>query len=126
MLIVALVVAAHFAFMVYLVIGGFLAVPWPRTFPLHLGAVGWAVGIVTVHWDCPLTGIERWARRHGGMAPLGSKGFIEHYITGVLYPEAWVAAVQVAVFVVVAVSWALFGWSRRHRGVVLPDSSVPG
>jgi Protein of Unknown function (DUF2784) len=106
--VVALVVGLHFAFIGYVVIGGFLALRWRRTIWLHVPAVIWGIGIATNRVDCPLTWVERWARARAGMAPLPPDGFIAHYITGVIYPVGWVLGVQVASFVVVAVSWALY------------------
>lgn len=114
--IVGLVTAAHFAFLVYLLTGGFVALRRPRTIWLHALAVLWAIGSTTEHWDCPLTSLERWGREKAGMAPLRSDGFIAHYITGVLYPADWVGAVQVALFATVAASWTLVGWQSWRTG----------
>ncbi len=107
-MIVGAVVAAHFAFLGYLVIGGFLALRWPRTIWLHVFAVIWGVGSIVFNWPCPLTSVERWARERVGMAQLPSAGFIDHYITGVFYPAGAVGIVEALVFIVVVVSWALF------------------
>jgi hypothetical protein len=76
-----LVAAAHFAFLIYLPVGGFLALRWRRTIWLHSAAVAWAAGSVLLRVSCPLTGIERLAREHAGMAALGPAGFIDHYIS---------------------------------------------
>ena len=106
-----LVVAAHFVFLIYLPVGGLLALRWRGTIWLHAGAVAWAAASVLVHVPCPLTGIERLAREHAGMAPLGSAGFIDHYISDVGDHEA-----QAAALIVVAVSWvgyAASGYLRR-------------
>ena len=46
--VVALTVAAHFAFIGYLVIGGFLAWRWPRTIWLHMPVVVWGVGSIAM------------------------------------------------------------------------------
>lgn len=113
-MVVALAVAVHFAFIAYLVVGGFVAVRWPRTIWLHVPAVLWGVAITTAHLDCPLTGVERWGRAKAGMPALPPQGFIAHYITGVLYPASWAGAVQIAVFAVVVASWALYGWRARR------------
>jgi hypothetical protein len=114
-IVVAVTVLAHFLFIGYVVTGGFLALRWPHTIGLHVAAVLWAVASATGHVGCPLTGLERWARHHAGMQPLTSKGFIAHYITGILYPADWVAAVQVLVALVVATTWARYVWrGRRH------------
>lgn len=61
-IVVVLAVIAHFAFMGYLVVGGFLALRWRRTFWLHVPTAVWGVAIITGHLDCPLTWLERWAR----------------------------------------------------------------
>ena len=116
-LVVCLTVAGHFAFLAYLVVGGFLALRWPRTFGLHIAAVGWAIGSVVLHWPCPLTELERRARAWAGMAPLPPEGFNEHYLTGVLYPADAVGAVQVCVFTLVVLSWGLVaaGLARSVR-----------
>ncbi|MGH3968277.1 MAG: DUF2784 domain-containing protein [Mycobacterium sp.] len=114
--VVGAAIAAHFAFLCYLVVGGFVALRWRHTIWLHVLAVLWGVAITTAHLDCPLTWLERWGRTNAGMAPLPSEGFIAHYITGELYPASWAGAVQAVVFGIVAVSWVLYGWRRRRPG----------
>jgi hypothetical protein len=115
-IVVALAVVAHFAFLCYLVVGGFVALRWRRTIWLHVPAALWGIAITTGHLECPLTSLERWSRAKGGMAPLPPDGFIAHYITGVLYPAGWTGIVPVATFVLIAVSWALYGWRGWRRG----------
>jgi hypothetical protein len=115
-IVVAAIVFAHFVFIGYVITGGFIAWRWPHTIALHVAAVLWAVASAAGHVGCPLTGLERWARRHAGMQPLPSTGFIAHYLTGVLYPADWVVAVQVLVFSIVATTWATYVWrGRRHE-----------
>ncbi|HWS92770.1 MAG TPA: DUF2784 domain-containing protein [Mycobacterium sp.] len=115
--VLGLIVAVHFAFIGYVVTGGFLALRWRRTMWLHVPAVIWGIAIATNRVDCPLTWAERWARRNAGVAPLSPDGFIAHYITGMIYPAGWVVGVQLGSFALVAVSWALY-FRRdvaRHR-----------
>ncbi|QZA09840.1 isochorismatase family protein [Mycolicibacter heraklionensis] len=112
---VALIVASHLAFVGYVVVGGFLAVRWPRTLWLHGVAAFWAALIVVAHLDCPLTWLERRVRAAGGMAPLPPDGFITHYLAGVLYPPAWTTEVDVAVLVTVLGSWLLYGREALRR-----------
>jgi hypothetical protein len=115
--VVGFIVAVHFAFVGYVVIGGFLALRWRRTIWLHVPAVIWGSAIAAKRVDCPLTWAERWARRNAGMGPLPPDGFIAHYITGTIYPAGWVVGVQVASFALVALSWALYfrrAIRRRH------------
>lgn len=113
-----LVAAAHFAFLIYLPVGGFLALRWRRTIWLHVAAVAWAAGSVLLHVSCPLTGIERLAREHAGMAALGPAGFIDHY-----FSDAGAHVAQAAALAVVVVSWigyAMTGHLRRSQGSVGP------
>lgn len=109
-----LVAAAHFAFLIYLPTGGFLAQRWRRTIWVHIVAVVWALGSVVLRWGCPLTGLERWARSRAGMPPLDPGGFIDHYLTGVVYPTAASVPVQVVVFLAVVLSWAGYALTARR------------
>ncbi len=106
--VVALIVALHFAFIGYVVMGGFLALRWRRTMWLHVPAVIWGIAIAIKGVDCPLTWVERWARAKAAVAPLPPGGFIAHYITGVIYPASWAVGVQLAAFAVIALSWTLY------------------
>jgi hypothetical protein len=127
-IVVALAVVVHFAFLCYLVVGGFVALRWRRTIWLHVPAVLWGIAITTAHLDCPLTWLERWSRAKAGMAPLPPEGFIAHYIAGVLYPASWASAVPAAAFALVGTSWMLYvrcGWRRGEatRPVERPISA---
>lgn len=95
-------VVMHFAFIAYVLAGGFLALRWRRTMWLHVPAVIWGIGIAAKRVDCPLTWVERWARTKAAMTPLSPDGFVAHYITGVIYPAGWVAAAQLVMFAIVA------------------------
>lgn len=112
-IVVAFAIVVHFAFLCYLVVGGFVALRWRRTIWLHVPAALWGIAITTQHLDCPLTWLERWGRAKAGMAPLPPEGFIAHYMAGVLYPASWASFVPVVVFALVAVSWVLYGRRRR-------------
>jgi hypothetical protein len=107
-IVVGLTVAVHLAFIAFVVVGGFVALCWPRAMWLHVPAVAWGIAIATNRVDCPLTWVERWARRHAGMAPLPPDGFIAHYLTGTVYPVGWLVGVQLVSFALVAVSWAVY------------------
>ncbi|WP_344970979.1 DUF2784 domain-containing protein [Salinactinospora qingdaonensis] len=115
---------AHFSFLVYVLLGGFLAWKWPRAFWPHLACAAYGLGIVVIGWTCPLTYVENWARMRAGEAGLHPGGFIDHYLTGVIYPEQHLLLVQVLVGVVVAVSWGgvvlrlVNSRSRRERSVL--------
>ena len=107
-------VVVHLAFVAYVVVGGFLAWRGPRTIWLHLAAAGWGFSAVIIGIICPLTTLENWSRHKAGEEGLPSSGFIDHYLTGVIYPESMLAEVRVLVFLVVAASWIGFVHRRRR------------
>jgi hypothetical protein len=119
------VLALHFAFVAYVVAGGYLAWRWTKAIVPHLFAAAWggliALGLV----ECPLTWAEDWARRKDGQGPL-TQGFVDRYLDNVLYPERYLTEVRLAVALVIALSYVgvyLF-WRRRQRraaGVTHPD-----
>ncbi|WP_330231286.1 DUF2784 domain-containing protein [Nocardia sp. NBC_00508] len=109
--------ATHFAFVAYVVVGGFLAWRFPRTIWLHLVAAGWGFSTIVLGFDCPLTHGENWARERAGQARLPSSGFIDHYITGVLYPEDALGLVRLLAAVLVGVSWIGYVRVRQQRSV---------
>ena len=79
------VMVVHLAFIVFVAVGGLLALRWPRLFWLHVPAVAWAMGIVGVGYECPLTGLEKWLQRlSGGDSYKG--GFVDRYVEDVIYP----------------------------------------
>ncbi|MEU4763937.1 DUF2784 domain-containing protein [Actinosynnema sp. NPDC023794] len=107
-----LVMVVHFAVLVFLVVGGFLAWRWPRVLYFHVAMAAWGLLIVLFPLACPLTWLENELRAAAGQPPLVS-GFIDTYIDGVLYPDSAARLVQVLVAVVVLVSW--FGYHLKRR-----------
>lgn len=79
------VLVAHLAFVLFVVLGGLLVLRWPWLAWLHLPAAVWGVLIEYSGWICPLTPFENSLRTQGGGAGYRG-GFIEHYIQPVLYP----------------------------------------
>lgn len=117
----AVILTAHFAYLGYVLLGGFLAWRWPWSILAHLAAVGWAVTIVVADLvaggvPCPLTSAEDWARRRAGQPGL-TVGFIDRYLEGVLYPQRYASMVQLLVGAVVLASW-LGCFRRRNRRAV--------
>ncbi|MDO3646523.1 DUF2784 domain-containing protein [Nocardia mangyaensis] len=110
---VDVIAVTHAAFIAYVVVGGFVAWRWPRTIGLHLLAASWGFGIILIGFDCPLTYAENWARQQAGVAELPATGFIDHYLTGVIYPDSALGLVRVLAAVTVLVSW--LGYLRLHQ-----------
>lgn len=112
------VLLLHAAFVLWVVLGGFVVLRWPRLAWLHLPAVAWGVAVEAAGWYCPLTTIENRLRRAAGEA--GYEGsFIEHWLWPVLYPAGldrglqwWLAGGLVAVNLL---AYGLL-WRRRRLG----------
>ena len=109
---------AHFLFLAYLVLGGFIAWRWPWTIWTHLAVALYGLFNVIIGWPCPLTHVENWGRVRAGQATLPGTGFIDHYVAGVVYPRGNEAVVQVLVACVVLTSWMGFLIRRRRRGLL--------
>lgn len=109
-----LVLVAHFAFVVFAVVGALLVLRWRWVVWLHLPAVVWAALISFAGWICPLTPLENWLRELGGSAGYES-GFVEHYILPVLYPGGLTREVQIVLgLLVLAVNMGIYGWLLRR------------
>jgi hypothetical protein len=104
----------HGLFILFVLAGGALVWRWPRLAWLHLPAVAWAAWVAWAGWICPLTPLENELRRAAGQAGY-SGGFIEHYLLGLIYPEALTRGVQVGLGVFVAVL-NLAVYALRFRG----------
>lgn len=96
----------HLAFVALVVFGGFLAWAHPWVLWLQLPAVAWAVAGQIRNLECPLTTLEDWARARAGRPPMCESGFIDHYLTGVVYPRSWKSVVPFIALAVVIASWA--------------------
>src|ERR1041384_3030000 len=112
-----LIVAIHFGFLLFVVLGGLLVLRWPRLLWVHRPAAVWGVLIEFFGWICPLTPLENHLRRLGGEAGY-SGGFIEHYVLPVLYPAGLTHGLQLVLgtFVVVlnVVVYTIV-WRRRAK-----------
>jgi hypothetical protein len=105
-------VAAHFAFLAFGVLGGFLAWRWPKLIRWQVAGATWLVLVVAAHLICPLTWIEDRAREHAGMAPQPG-GFLANHVAGVFFPHGHQSDAMVVASVVVLISWA--GYVRINR-----------
>jgi Protein of Unknown function (DUF2784) len=109
-----LVVVVHLAYLVFIPVGGFLAWRWPRLIPVHVAAVGIALVSVTVGFECPLTTWEQTLRRRGGETPY-TGGFVDHYLTGKLYPHGHDTVVQLLIGAAVVTAYIGLAVRRRSR-----------
>jgi uncharacterized protein DUF2784 len=113
------VVGLHFIFVLFVVLGGLLALRWPRVVYFHIPAAVWGAAIEFAGWVCPLTPLEHWLRVQAGGAGY-SGGFVEHYILPLLYPSALTRTIQVLLGLsVLAVNVAIYGYLIKRRRVKL-------
>lgn len=110
-----LTVGLHLAFVVFVVLGGLIALRRPRAAWLHLPAALWGILVEYAGWICPLTPLEQWLRLRAGEAGYGG-GFVEHYLLPVLYPAGlgrpsqWLLGT-----LVLAINVAVYGWLLYKR-----------
>lgn len=112
-----LVLVAHFAFLLFVVLGGLLLLKWPRLAWLQVPCAIWGVLIEYAGWLCPLTPLEVALRGRAGEAGYGG-GFIEHYVTRVLYPEGLTREAQLVLGTLALAVNLLIYWRvlARRRG----------
>jgi len=104
----------HFAYILF-VVGGALLLPASRWWAVpHVPAVLWAAYVELTNRICPLTPLENAFRVRAGQAGY-SEGFIEHYLTRVIYPEGLTTGIQIAIGVFVLVLNSALYWWAFHR-----------
>ena len=114
------VVLVHLAFILFVVLGGFLALRWRKIARVHLPCVLWGLGIEWFGWLCPLTPLEYRLRRLAGEAGY-SGGFVDHYIMPLVYPPGLTRTVQIVLGVtVVAVNVVAYVLVIRRRSSSRP------
>lgn len=110
-----LLVVLHFAFIVFVVLGGLLAFKWRRMVFLHLSAVIWAVLLELNSWTCPLTPWEQQLRQMAGESGYAGS-FIAHYLMPVLYPAGLDEPTQHMLAVaVILINLLVYGWLFGRR-----------
>ena len=80
-----LTLVTHFCFVVFIIFGGLLVFRRRYFLWLHLPALAWGVLIEFFRWTCPLTALENKLRLLGGEAGYDEGGFIQHYVSSVLF-----------------------------------------
>ena len=97
-----LVLLLHLAFVLFVVLGGLLVLRWPRLARLHVPIALYGATIEFLGFTCPLTPLENRYRRLGGESGYAG-GFVEHYVTSLIYPDGLTRGIQVALGIAVLV-----------------------
>ncbi len=102
-----ILVFIHFAFIVFVMTGGFLVLRWRRIILLHIPAALWGALIEFQGWFCPLTYLENHFRQGGGY----HSGFVEHYILPLVYPPGLTRQLQIFFAItVLTVNCTVYAW----------------
>ena len=118
------VLVAHLGFVLFVALGGLLALRWPRVAPVHVPVALYGAAIEFIGFLCPLTPLENALRRHGGEAGYAG-GFIDHYLTAAIYPDGLTRRAQLVlgagVLLLNAAVYTVWWRGRRHaRSVQSP------
>jgi hypothetical protein len=113
-----LLVIVHFAFIVFVVLGGLLALKWWKVSFLHIPCALWGALIEFRGWICPLTPIEHHLREAAGSAGY-TGGFINHYIMPIIYPTGLTREMQLSLGItVLVINLCVYGLvlvNRAHK-----------
>ncbi len=107
-----IVVVIHFAFTIFVLLGGILTIWWRKVIWLHIPAAVWGALIEFAGWICPLTPLENRLRAKGGQAGYPG-GFVEEYVLPVIYPAGLTRETQIilGIFVItvnLVIYWKVF------------------
>lgn len=111
-----LVVIIHFAFIVFAIFGGLLALRWRWAPWVHVPALVWGAAVELFGWFCPLTPLENMLRRAGGDTGY-TGGFIERYLLPIIYPAELTRELQLilgCLLVGINLAVYLIVWRRRR------------
>jgi len=110
-----LVVAAHVAFVAFVLVGGLFVLRWPKLVFLHLAAVIWAVYVEWSGAICPLTPLENTLRAAAGMEAYADD-FVAEYVFPLLYPDGLTRRAQLLIGIaVLAVNGCVYTVLLRRR-----------
>jgi hypothetical protein len=79
------ILIAHVSYVLFAAFGGLLTLRWRWAWKIHLPAVVWGFLVEYFILAFPLTAWENYFRALGGEAGYEG-GFIEYYLTAILYP----------------------------------------
>jgi len=109
-----IVVVTHFAFTIFVLLGGILAIWWRKVIWLHIPAAVWGALIEFAGWICPLTPLENRLRVKGGEAGYPG-GFVEEYVLPVIYPAGLTREIQIILGILVITVNLVIYWKVFHK-----------
>src|ERR1044071_1816029 len=119
------VMAFHFLFIAFALLGSLLVL-WKRWIVwLHLPALAWGVWIEASGRICPLTPLQNHYRALAGQTTFG-EGFVTHYLAPIIYPSGLTRGTQFVILgILVAVNLVGYGlvlarWHPRRGATKEP------
>lgn len=116
-----LVLFVHFAFVLFVALGGLLVLKWPHVAWVHVPAAAWGTAIEFAGWICPLTPLENRLRELAGESTY-SGDFIARYLGAFIYPEGLTRDAQIVLgsaallgnAIVYTAAWRRRRWRSRR------------
>lgn len=107
------IIVIHFLFIIFVLLGGFLVLKWPKIIWLHLPAISWGFLVELNGWLCPLTPWENRFRELAGK--LSYEGdFIGQYLIPLIYPVNLTRELQyVFAVIVIAINALIYYYIWR-------------
>ena len=110
-----LVVALHFAFILFVIFGGLLALRWAKAAWVHVPLAGWGAYVELSGRVCPLTPLENHLRRLAGESGY-TGGFIDQYLVRLVYPPGLTREMQIALGIgALLLNVGVYAWVLRRR-----------
>lgn len=105
-----LVLATHLVFIVFVVLGGLLALRYRWVLMIHIPAAVWGAFVEISGRICPLTTWENQLRQSAGDSGYADS-FVEHYLLPVIYPAGLTRSTQFWIAgLVIVVNVVIYGW----------------
>ena len=105
-----LVLATHLVFIVFVVLGGLLALRYRWVIMIHIPAAVWGAFVEISGRICPLTTWENQLRQSAGDSGYANS-FVEHYLLPVIYPAGLTHSTQIWIAgLVIVVNVVIYGW----------------
>ncbi|MDQ3633195.1 MAG: DUF2784 domain-containing protein [Acidobacteriota bacterium] len=102
-----IILIIHLCYILFVISGGFLMLRWRWIWKLHLPAVIWGFLVQYFIWICPLTNWENYFRKLGGEAGY-QVGFIDYFITQLIYQNVSTEIHYVLAILVVSFNFLIY------------------
>ena len=105
-----LILASHLIFIIFVILGGLLAIRYRWLIFVHVPAAIWGAFVEISGRICPLTTWENQLRQSAGDSGY-TDSFVEHYLLPVIYPAGLTRSTQIWIAgAVILVNVVIYGW----------------